>query len=205
MYPQGARRAHAELCRGCHLHPDACLCDQQPSLATRARFQLLVHPRELDRPTNTGHLVVNALESSRYHIWSRRQPPRALLEALAEPQWDSYLVFPAGLPPTSPAPPAALPERRQFVILDATWQEARKMLRQSPYLACLPRLSLPPDLRSRYSLRRHQPAGHLATAEVAVALLRLGSEASQALALDRYYQAFLHHFCASRSGHGLRQ
>jgi len=48
------------------------------------------------------------------------------------------------------------------VILDATWQEARKMLRQSSYLKTAARISLPPlMLGSTFILRRNQQEGGL--------------------------------------------
>ena len=203
VYREGTDKLTPAACPVCHLRRDACLCRRRPAIVSAARFQLLVHPRELRRPTNTGHLVSAAVISADHHVWSRRTPPPRLLAALAAAPQRTCLVF-----PQQEAAAAEVCEwpvrRRQFVILDGTWQEARKMLRQSPYLRQLPQLPLPAGLSSDYHLRRHQPRGHLATAEVAVALLRLLGERRQAADLEGYYRAFLQHFSASRSGHGVK-
>lgn len=62
-------------------------------------------------------------------------------------------------------------KRPLFVLLDATWTEARKMFRKSPYLDALPVLSLTPAQLSRYRLRRSTRGEHLCTAEVAAMCL----------------------------------
>ena len=202
MYPPGAAVSAAD-CQHCHLRRDVCICASRPQLASRAGFHLLVHPRELHKPTNTGHLVVDTVAGAQWHIWSRLQPPAELLAALASPRI-SYLVFPAQWAGAMSV--AGAVDRHcvapQFVLLDATWQQARKMLRQSAYLRQLPLLALPAGLHSCYSLRRRRCAGHLATAEAAVALLRMIGEAQQAARLDSYYRLFLRHFGASRNGRG---
>ncbi|MBY0416572.1 MAG: DTW domain-containing protein, partial [Pararheinheimera sp.] len=61
---------------------------------------------------------------------------------------------------------------RHWVLLDATWQEAAKMLRQSPYLQSCYRLAIKPDTPSLYRLRRNQKEGALCTAEVVMELLQ---------------------------------
>lgn len=72
----------------------------------------------------------------------------------------------------------------QVVILDATWQEARKMLRQSPYLKTAARVSLPPLMpESAFILRRNQQEGGLCTAECIIALWRQCGRAEQATLL----------------------
>lgn len=89
-----------------------------------------------------------------------------------------------------------------FILIDSTWQEARKIYRQSTYLQQLPLMSLSSERESQYGLRRNQPHGHLSTVEVAVELLhRVGEERQSQLLSDRF-QLFLRHYKASRSNHG---
>ena len=90
-----------------------------------------------------------------------------------------YLVFPGEYV----APQRVVEEvrlapgkRPLFVLLDATWTEARKMFRKSPYLDALPVLSLTPAQLSRYRLRRSTRGEHLCTAEVAAMCLELAGD-----------------------------
>jgi hypothetical protein len=46
-----------------------------------------------------------------------------------------------------------------LVVIDGTWWQAQKLLKQNPFLATLPRYSLAPDAPSRYRIRK-EPALH---------------------------------------------
>ncbi|MCS6118938.1 DTW domain-containing protein [Shewanella baltica] len=171
---------------------------------------LLTHERELTRKTNTGQLALAAFpEEVKSIVWSRTAPDNDLVAMLASQQ--AKLLFPAS--DTEPAVPIdhnafdtnlaepALSNAQAFlapaqstviaelmpsqvVILDATWQEARKMLRQSPYLKTAARVSLPPLMpESAFILRRNQQEGGLCTAECIIALWRQCGRAEQATLL----------------------
>lgn len=180
------------------------------------RFFLLVHPLELNKATNTGHLLLTGLPGSDYAVWSRVEPPVTLLERMAEPCWQPYLLFPEDvvkaaveviaaeqLPQQYSSSLSLSPRTPLFILLDGTWQQARKMYRQSPYLQRLPLVSLSPARNSQYHLRRNQQSGHLSTAEVAAELLfQLGQEVL-GQRLQAHLQLFLRHYEASRSNHAL--
>ncbi|MCE9850772.1 tRNA-uridine aminocarboxypropyltransferase [Shewanella chilikensis] len=66
-----------------------------------------------------------------------------------------------------------------LVILDATWQEAGKMYRQSPYLQSLARVELQAEQGSAFRLRRNQRQGGLCTLEcIAAVWQNLGGDYS---------------------------
>jgi DTW domain-containing protein YfiP len=154
---------------------------------------LLTHSRELQKDTNTGALVVQALAAStkvRVELieWQRKAPDQRLLALSAAQQLglvyplqadttkDCYLLQQGQYQPQNPAAVIELASRvneavKHWVLLDATWQEAAKMLRQSPYLQSCYRLAIKPDTPSLYKLRRNQKAGALCTAEVVMELL----------------------------------
>jgi len=89
-------------------------------------------------------------------------------------------------------------KRPLFILLDATWPEARKMFRKSPHLEHLPVLSLQPEQLSRYRLRRSTREEHLCTSEVAALCLELAGEPQAAQTLDAYLEVFTHHYLAAR-------
>jgi DTW domain-containing protein YfiP len=61
-----------------------------------------------------------------------------------------------------------------LLLLDATWQESQKMMRQSPWLMQLPKFSLA-TIESQYRLRRNQSESGLCTLEsLAHALQAMG-------------------------------
>ncbi len=141
---------------------------------------LLTHPTEFNKPSNTGHLVaasINAESTSsaidvRVVAWSRVYREPELLNALKEP---SLLVFPSeqALELDVAKPEIELTAFSNLLIIDATWQLARKIYNQSPYLHSLPSIKLVGAEPSRYLLRRNQLQTGWCTAEIAIILLRL--------------------------------
>lgn len=180
-----------ERCEGCRLRPSHCMCALRPELATRAAFCLLMHDAEPLKPSNTGWLIADVVRETHAFGWSRTEVDPQLTALLADPQWQPYVVFPGEYA----GPPERVVQtlhgrdgvddcgvlqpgkRPLFILLDATWSEARKMFRKSPYLDGFPVLSLHPDLISRYQLRRSKRDDHFCTSEVAALCLELVGEA----------------------------
>lgn len=74
--------------------------------------------------------------------------------------------------------------------MDATWQEARKMLRQSTYLRAANKFTLPENTRSSFSLRRNQIEGGLCTVECIIEMCRLTGMAAEAAELEQVFTVF---------------
>lgn len=93
----------------------------------------------------------------------------------------------------------SMPSRRPlFILLDATWPEARKMFRKSPYLDRFPVLSLQPEQVSRYKLRRSRRDDHFCTSEVASLCLEMAGETRAAQTLETWLDVFTHHYLQAK-------
>tara|TARA_R100000656_G_scaffold62962_1_gene48422 strand:- start:1356 stop:1814 length:459 start_codon:yes stop_codon:yes gene_type:complete len=126
---------------------------------------LLTHERELQRLTNTGVLAQSvAPEIVERIVWSRNSPDPSLLDAINH--GNTVLLY-----PTDDSDVAPIESFENIILLDATWQEARKIFNKSPYLKNLPRAQIKPRQASQYQLRRNQPEGGLCTAECVVEIL----------------------------------
>ena len=159
------------------------------------------------KPSNTGWLIADVVPDTWAFGWARTEVDPALLALLADPQWQPYLVFPGEFvdaqrvvhsvqADAAGAGPNA--RRPLFVLLDATWPEARKMFRKSPYLDHLPVLSLAPEQISRYRLRRSKRDDHFCTCEVASLCLALADEPLAASTLEAYLDVFSIHYLTAR-------
>jgi DTW domain-containing protein YfiP len=152
-----------------------------------------MHDAEPLKPSNTGWLIADVVRDTHAFGWSRLEHDPALLSLLDDPQWQPYIVFPGEYVEPSRVLGNVQPtanKRPLFILLDATWSEARKMFRKSPYLDRFPVLSLQPEQLSRYRLRRSNVAEHLCTAEVAALCLDLAGDQQAALALDAWLDLF---------------
>lgn len=194
-----------ERCAGCRLVPSHCLCALRPQVPTRAGMCLLMADIEPLKPSNTGWLIADVVADTHAFGWARTEVQTGLLALLADPQWQPYVVFPGEfvapervVTQVAPADDASAGKRPLFILLDATWPEARKMFRKSPYLDRFPVLSLAPEQISRYQLRRSRRDDHFCTAEVAALCLELAGEAQAAQVLDAYLDVFTHHYLQSK-------
>jgi len=78
-----------------------------------------------------------------------------------------------------------------LVLLDSTWQEARKMYRQSEYLQDLPKVTLNAKQASEFILRANQLEGGLSTVECVIELLRLQQRHTEAEQLVLEFKTFI--------------
>ena len=193
-----------ERCPGCRLVPSHCVCSLHPVAPTRAGVCLLMADIEPLKPSNTGWLIADVVPDTFAFGWARTEVDPALLALLADPQWQPYVVFPGEF--VAPervvtevaAAGASAGKRPLFILLDATWPEARKMFRKSPYLDRFPVLSLQPEQISRYQLRRSRRDDHFCTAEVAGLCMDLAGEPQAAQVLQTYLDVFTHHYLQAK-------
>ena len=193
-----------ERCPGCRLVPSHCVCSLHPVVPTRAGVCLLMADIEPLKPSNTGWLIADVVPDTFAFGWARTEVHPDLLELLADPQWQPYVVFPGEF--VAPervvtevaAAGASAGKRPLFILLDATWPEARKMFRKSPYLDRFPVLSLQPEQISRYQLRRSRRDDHFCTAEVAGLCMDLAGEPQAAQVLQTYLDVFTHHYLQAK-------
>ncbi|SHF71641.1 conserved hypothetical protein [Modicisalibacter ilicicola DSM 19980] len=204
-----ARGSFVTRCEACRLPALNCLCPYRVQADSDARFWLLTHPLEHNKPTNTGRLIGDVLDTTEVFTWYRTAPDTALLENLDDPRFAPFLIFPDDQPDYAErvVGPEAVGDAKcegripVFIILDGTWRQARRIFRKSPYLERLPVLPLYTERRTRYHLRKPASASHLCTAEVAAELLRQTGDKTAAAVLDDYFDAFNDSYAASRRHH----
>lgn len=175
---------------------------------------LLTHERELLKKTNTGRLVeaLDGLDVTRI-TWKRTCPSSMLLEWIK--QGDIGLLYPEKEVECTESTSKNLGSYKEsselmlkvskekeaplskFILIDSTWQEARKIFNRSPYLKQLPRVSLISSDASEFTLRRNQIDGGLCTAESVIALLRMNNQNLLANKLETDFHAFIGHVASS--------
>jgi DTW domain-containing protein YfiP len=128
---------------------------------------ILQHPREARLAICSAWLAHVALKGSELHRGVVFDGDPAVAAAAATP--GAALLFPgagATLASAVAVPPSVL------VVIDGTWPQAAKMLRDNPAIAALPRLAVSPESAGAYGeLRREPGPEHLSTIEaIALAL-----------------------------------
>ncbi|WP_194790132.1 tRNA-uridine aminocarboxypropyltransferase [Pseudomonas sp. UFMG81] len=196
-----ARGSRAERCTDCRVIATHCLCAWKPRVQADSGVCLLMHDTEPLKPTNTGWLIADLIEDTSAFGWLRTSVDEQLLALLDNPQWQPYIVFPGEFVAQERVVSEVVREpgkRPLFILLDATWTEARKMFRKSPYLDRFPVLSLQAEQMSRYRLRRSKRDDHFCTAEVAAMCLDLAGDSQASQALDAYLDVFSLHYLSGK-------
>jgi DTW domain-containing protein YfiP len=153
------------------------------------------------KPSNTGWLIADVVTDTFAYGWARTEVAPELLTLLSDPQWQPYVVFPREFADDARVVHDIAHDSQKrplFILLDGTWDEARKMFRKSPYLNRLPVLSLKPEQVSRYQLRRSKRDDHFCTSEVVAMCLELAGEAQAADTLQAYLDVYTHHYLQAK-------
>ena len=155
-------------CERCARPQSHCLCHLIPRLPSRTRVLILQHPDEVGHALNTARLAALGLENAELRVGE------SFTDLQLDPAYRPCLLFPGET--AQPLPLAPLPTDQRpllLVVPDGTWRKARKLLHLNPWLAELPRVCLPPGLKSRYRLRKAPAEGALATVEAIAMALEL--------------------------------
>ena len=163
---------------------------------------LLTHERELHRGTNTGSLALGSSNNIVEQIvWERVNPNKdlvrliehneaVLLYSQAESSPEGELSVAASSSVSLPVSSVLIEEYENIIIIDSTWQEAKKIFNHSPYLKDAAQFTLKTTNDSLYKLRANQPKGGLCTIECIIEVLRLKGQEEIAAELSMKFAQF---------------
>ncbi|MFT7260504.1 MAG: DTW domain-containing protein YfiP [Glaciecola sp.] len=161
-------------CIQCRLPKTHCVCDKIEQIELPFNISLCCHSKEWQRNDNTGQWALLSSKHIQRIRWHRK--PELMSPSLSttlEPEPGHYLLFPSDdaeniqnlfqkatqATDQSATKILSLPIKQLWVI-DGTWQEVQKILRQSPWLKALPKVHIQSAegevLESYFKLRRNQ-------------------------------------------------
>ncbi len=160
-----------DRCPHCKMKNFLCLCSLRPQFTPRTQIEILIHPKEVVRTSNTGNLAHICLTGSQLKVCDRRtQIPwqssgQGARTFLFYPTEDAQWIDQSLLDSVNPSAPIHL------LVLDGSWKQAGRMLRHIDAFKKLPKLRLPncdsgENSPSEYRLRRPSDlTGRLSTLE----------------------------------------
>jgi DTW domain-containing protein len=164
-----------------------------PRLVPQTEVTFLQHPRERHMPIGTARMAHLALTGSKlFDGVAFDDDPRLadLFDAAAHDVGSVAVLFPGPQARTLDTWPTAPP--RRLIVLDGTWHQAAKLLRENPRLAALPRLAFTPSTPGRYRIRKEPRDECLSTIEaVGAVLAALEGDAAMGEALLRPFDAMV--------------
>jgi DTW domain-containing protein YfiP len=117
-------------------------------------------------PVGTARMAHLALPNSELHVGVSFSETARVRELVTMP--GTALLFPGeGAQP----PEAVGADLKHLVVIDGTWAQAKKVLKQNPILRTLPRIGLTPTKPGNYRIRKEPTPDSLATIEAVVDVL----------------------------------
>jgi DTW domain-containing protein len=156
------------MCMRCRRPELVCWCRFITEIPTRTRIAFLQHPRERDMAIGTARMASLCLPGSELYVGVQMDAD-ALARVLGDPERPPVLLWPgegaidiAEHPPTGPV---------TLVVVDGTWSQAKKLVRDNPRIAALPRYAFTPRAPGEYRIRREPKENFVSTIEALVHVL----------------------------------
>ena len=139
-------------CVRCRLQTHHCVCANLKKIQTETQVVVVAHPKEADKPTNTGHLVRYLLSDSQFIKGSKDLSDLGLDKGRRV-----FALFPSedaqeltsSLRDISNTPIT-------LVVPDGSWRQARRMVRHWPIFSDYPAVTLPLGHRTMFFLRKYK-------------------------------------------------
>ena len=154
------------LCLACRQPTFTCFCRYVEAFDSGIRFVILIHDIEFKRRIATGRLSHLCLKNSEIIRGTDYSQNTKVNELLNDSNYHSVIMYPG---PKSKNLTSLKSEERdqispdgkplQIVVIDGTWNTARKMLRLSTNLHRLPRVCFTPEKPSRFRVRKQHQFG----------------------------------------------
>lgn len=117
----------------------------------------------------TAHMASLCLPNAELHVGLHWRGSQALARALGDPSRPAALLYPGpGAVNVLESPPKG---PVTLVVVDGTWSQAKKVVRENPELAALPRFAFTPPRPSEYRIRREPQDDYVSTLEALVHVL----------------------------------
>lgn len=160
-------------CYGCFRPQTHCVCTLISPFTAHCNILILQHPNERFKYYGTAKLVLRALTNAALLRGVEFQAAE-LQNALVGQR--PYLLFPSKEAHDCESVP--LDATNTVIVVDGTWDEAKKILFRNPILKTVPHLTFNKPLRSNYRIRKQPRDHYLSTIESIGHLLKLNAEVS---------------------------
>ena len=187
---------HREKCYRCFRPKSSCMCDQVRPVHTQTLFIILMHPKEQRHIRNgTGHLTHLSLPNSRLFVGIDFSTHQALNTILKDPQNSCYILYPSDESIVLNNSSLGSDKKQLvFILIDATWASAKKMLRVSKNLHTVPKVSFTHTKTSNFQIKEQPESYCLSTIETTQTVLELLNQNHDEKISQKALEVFLHPF-----------
>jgi len=164
-----ALRSLREYCVKCMRPVQVCQCSSIKPFQTDAQFLILMHPKEAKKEKNgTGRLAHLHLKNSAILEGTDFSENNSLNQWISDPHLAPVVLYPGeNAVDISEFNFGTFLQGKKLLVLviDGTWNTAKKMKKRSHNLHSLPQLSLSPPRPSQFIIKKQSHRSHVSTIE----------------------------------------
>lgn len=169
------RQENRAVCYTCYRPQSSCMCEYITPIDTKTRFIILMHPKEFKKTKNgTGHFTHLSLKNSQIHVGIDFTQHETINALIHDESNHCYVLYPSDESINLNKESIAKEGKRNIIFLiDATWPCSRAMLRESPNLDALTKISFTHEKSSNFHFKKQPEAYCLSTMESTLCVLEL--------------------------------
>ena len=158
---------YRKLCTKCLRSVKSCFCESLSSFSTWAEFRILMHPKEAkNEKVGTGRLANVCLKNCKIIMGINFSESVEVQKLLKNEEYYPMVLYPGENSHNISEGPLKIGNKRPLIfVIDGTWSCAKTMMRESPVLHHLPRLSFTSDTLSRFAVKLQPDYRCLSTIE----------------------------------------
>ena len=168
-------RNNRSICYSCYRPQSSCMCEYITPIETTTRFIILMHPKEFRKTKNgTGHFTHLSLANCEIHVGIDFTKHTAINTIINDPFNLCYSLYPHENS-INLNKEAIGEEKKNTVIflIDSTWPCSRAILRASPNIDALQKVSFTHTEISKFTFKQQPKAYCLSTMESTLCVLNL--------------------------------
>jgi len=161
------------VCYACYRPQSSCMCSYITPIETKTRFIILMHPKEFRKTKNgTGHFTNLSLNNCEIHVGVDFSQNEKINEIINNNT--CYVLYPSDTSITLNE--QSITKKSKEIVLfliDSTWPCSRVMLRASPNIDVLQKVSFTHTKSSAFTFKEQPKAYCLSTMESMLCVLEL--------------------------------
>ncbi len=174
----------------------SCMCKYIKPIRTKTKFVVLMHTHEFKKIKNgTGHFTHLSLENSELYVDVSFAEHKAVNALLNDKENNCYVLYPGDESILlNENPPLSNGRQNVIFLIDSTWHNAKKLLRDSPNIQALPKISFKHTKNSEFKIKEQPMELCLSTMESTLCVLELlnmkGDEELTSTELEGFLEPF---------------
>ena len=162
-------------CYNCYRPSSSCMCGYIKELNTNTRFVILMHPKEFSKTKNgTGHFTNLSLKNCELYVGVDFTNHKVVNRIINEPTNQCYVLYPSENSINLNSQNIEVVKKQTVIFLiDSTWPCSRTLLKQSPNIDALKKVSFTHTKSSTFKFKEQPNKYALSTMESTLCLLAL--------------------------------